>query len=711
MELADCGAACLAIVLEHLGRPVSLDEVRDITGSGREGVSALALVDAARWFGLRARGVRAEVEDLRDLPAGTLLFWDMSHFVVLERAGRRHVDLIDPAVGRRRVPLDAVGRSFTGVALLVEPGDAFQPGGRRSWNLRRHIEPILRHRSVLARVLTTSLLLRVFALGLPLLTGALVDRVVPRHDHSLLTVITASLGVMVGFNFLSTWLRGRLLLELRTYADEATTVGFLEHLVALPYTFHLRRSAGDLLTRLRSNSAVREILTTGALSALLDGAFVTLYLVLLVALSPVLAVVAVAFAVAQVTVLLAVRRRTHHLMSESLQAEAHTQGYAFQILSGMGTLKASGTEDRAVEAFANLFSDELSATVRRGALSALVDALTGALRLAAPMAVLVVGGELVLSGRLTLGTALAVNALAAGFLEPLSTLVTTGLSAQLLGSYLERLADVLDAPREQQGLDVRPPPALQGHIRADGVSFRYSQSGPLVVEEVSLDIGVGQTVGLVGRSGSGKTTLAHLLVGLYQPATGTVLHDGLDLATLDLRLVRRQLGVVTQDPYLFAVSIRDNIAFARPGLALEEVQQAASLAAIAADIDALPLGYDTVLADGGQSLSGGQRQRLALARALAGQPRVLLLDEATSHLDSVTEAAVYDALRTLPCTKIVVAHRLSTVASADLILVMEAGRIVEQGRHHDLLDRGGVYARLVDAQVGPRQRPRDDRGL
>jgi ABC-type bacteriocin/lantibiotic exporter with double-glycine peptidase domain len=697
------------MVLELFGKPVPFDEVRTVCGTGRDGTDALTLIEAAKYYGLDARGVRTEVEDLEALPAGTMLFWDLSHFVVLDRVKRGGIEVVDPALGRRFVRWDEVRRSYSGVALLLEPGAGFEAGGRRKHGMWRHIRPLLEQRTALRRAVTTSLLIRVLALGLPLLTAALVDRVVPTNDRGLLAVLAASLVFVVGFHFLTSWLRALLLLELRTRVDLRTTLGFLEHLVALPYTFHLNRSSGDLMMRLRSNSVVRELLTTTTLSALLDGAFATLYLVLLVLYSSTLGLLVLGLGVLQVVVLLLSRRATQRLASEGLRAEARSQGYAFQLLAGIGTLKSSGTEERAVDEFSRLFTDELDVALRRGRLSALVDSLTGALTIASPLVLLAVAGLLVLNGSISLGTALAINALAAGFLGPLATLVTTGLSIQVLTSYVERLNDVFDAPREQEGEDVAPAPALSGAISAEGISFKYAPLSPVVVDDVSVEVAPGQTIALVGRSGSGKTTLGHLLLGLYRPTGGRVLHDGLDLTSLEAKSVRTQFGVVTQDPYLFATSLRDNIAFGDPALSLDDVREAARMACVDEDIEAMPLRYDTVLSDAGASLSGGQRQRVALARALASRPKVLLLDEATSHLDAVTEAAVHQNLTDLGCTTVVVAHRLSTVVHADLILVVERGRVVERGTHAALLKRQGAYHALVTGQLSERDAPETPR--
>ena len=354
------------------------------------------------------------------------------------------------------------------------------------------------------RVLVTSLLMRVFALALPLLTAVLVDRVVGSGDAQLLLVVSLAGLAMVVYHVLAGWLRAHLLLELRTHLDAQLALGFVSHLVSLPYAFFLKRSAGDLLMRLRSNSIVRDFLTTGAIAALLDGALVGLYLVLLLLIDWSLGLLVLAIGCAQVIVLAVSGARTRRLMAASLEVEARSGSYLYQLLSGIETLKAAGVEQRGVEHWANLFAAEINASLARGRLSATVEALMGGVRLAGPLAILGFGGAQVLAGQLSLGTLLALSALAAGFLEPLAMLVATGLQMQLLGSYMARINDVLDTPREQRGQAVRAAEALRGHIQAEAVSFRYSPLAPLVVCDVSLEILPGQKVAIVGRSGLGQ---------------------------------------------------------------------------------------------------------------------------------------------------------------------------------------------------------------
>jgi ATP-binding cassette subfamily B protein len=700
VELADCGAACLAMVLAYHGRHVPLKEVRDVTGTGRGGVDAGGLVQAAQHYGLDARGVKADIDDLRHLPAGSILHWDFTHFVVFERVRRGQVEVVDPAAGRLRVPLSRVGRSYTGVAVVLEPTADLTRSGPGPSGLLRYLRPILGQSRLLRRVLATSALLRIFALAVPGLTAVVVNRVVPDGDRSLLAVVGAAAGLMVLYHFLTSFLRAHLLLRLRTHLDLQLTQGFMRHLVDLPYAFFLSRSSGDLMMRLRSNSTVREILTTGAISTVLDGGLVVAYLVMLLAVSPSMGLLALALGSLQAGVLVAARHRNRQLMAEALHTEALSQSYVYEMLSGIEVLKAGGVEHRAVASWSNLFVDEVNVALRRGRLDALVETVMGALRLVSPLALLLLGASRVLSGDLRLGTMLALVTLAAGFLEPLAALVTTGLDVQRLGSYLDRVNDVLDTPKEQAGRETVRPGILTGHVVADSVSFRYSSLGPLAVQDASLQIRPGQTVAIVGRSGSGKSTFAHILLGLYEPDAGRVLYDGQDLAGLDVRSVRAQLGIVTQNAYVFGSTIRGNIALADPTLPLADIQRAAELACIHDDVMSMPLGYDTLLVDAGASLSGGQRQRIAIARALVQRPSIVLLDEATSALDSITEGQIYENLATLGCTVVVIAHRLSTIRRADVIAVMQGGRIVETGAHADLMARRGHYAELVGAQPG-----------
>ena len=386
-------------------------------------------------------------------------------------------------------------------------------------------------------------------------------------------------------------------------------------------------------------------------------------------------------------------------MSQDLEAQSKSQAYLVQMLAGIETLKLSGTEHRAIEHWSNLFVNELNASLKQGRLSALIDSLKQLLQTCSPLLLLGYGAMIVMRGEMSLGTMLAINALSIGFLMPLSVLVESALQLQLLRSYTERLDDVMLCEPEQDRQRVNAAPRFKGHIELNHVSFRYNSNSPMAVEELSLTIEAGSCVAIVGSSGSGKSTLIALLLGLYQPSQGSIYYDGHRLSELDLRTVRRQIGVVPQRPYLFSGSLYDNIALVNPQVPRECIVAAARAACIHDDIEAMPMSYESLIAAGGSSLSGGQNQRIVLARALTHQPAMLILDEATSALDSKTESTVMANLQALHCTRIIIAHRLSTVANADQIIVMDKGRIMETGTHEQLLARGRIYRDLVAAQA------------
>jgi ABC-type bacteriocin/lantibiotic exporter with double-glycine peptidase domain len=696
---SECGMASLAMVLNFYGKAVRIEELRQIHVTDRSGMTAQDILTLGRYYGLRGRGVSLEVEEMELLDRGAILHWNFDHFVVFEKLDGKTVHIVDPAGGRRRVTLEQVRRSFTGVALLLEPSDEFEPSASREKRTWWYVKQLLSHTGLWSRIIVTSLLLQIFFLSVPVLTGAIVDRIVPRTDYHLLLVVGGGMLSVLVFQFLSNFIRAHLLLELRTRFDIRMTLGFVDHLLELPYSFFQNRTVGDLLIRLGSTSAIRQLLTSGALSALVDGAFVTLYLFLLLLASPLMGAVVLVLGFVQVTLFLFSRRRRKELMAQELETTTRSSAYTVQVLAGIETLKAMGREDRALQHWTNLYVDNLNASLSRGRLGALMDGLTSALRFASPLIVLCLGALQVLGEQLTLGTMLMLNALAAGFLSPLSSLVSTAMELQLVENYAERLDDVFNTPVEQDRSKPKRAMTVKGRIELDGVGFRYGALGPLVVQDVSIRVEPGQFVALVGKTGSGKSTLASLLAGLYIPTAGRILYDGVDLSELDLRSIRQQLGIVTQRPYLFNQSIRQNIAASDPTVALDVVVDAAKRACIHDEILQMPLGYNTILQEGGGSVSGGQRQRIALARALMSNPAILLLDEATSSLDAVTEKNVQAQLARVKCTRIVIAHRLSTVAEADLLLVLDQGRVIEHGTHRELLSRGGAYQTLVSAQM------------
>lgn len=699
-QFADCGPACLTMVFGYHGLELPLERVRQDCGVSRHGSSATALLEAARNQGLLARGVKlSDLDQLRYLPPASILHWAFTHFVVLESFDGETAVIVDPARGRVRVGREQLDRAFTGVALTFEPTAQFSRSAGESGKLLRYFRALLGDREVVKQVLVVSLALQVFALGLPLLTGVLVDRVIPRADHDLLWVLLAGVLLLVGFRFVCSLLRGHLLLHLRTRLDSVLTFNFLNHLTALPFAFFDTRKSGDLIVRMNSNRSVRDILTSSTLSAVLDGGMILLALLMLLFGSVQLALLVLLLASLEIVVFGFTRRRYQDLHLEQLSAQGRAQSLQIQMLSGMESIKTCGQERVAGDRWGDAYVDELNVTLKQGRLQAWTDAIRDALGILAPLAFLVIGGFMVLAGQLSLGLLLAMSMLANNVLQPLKKLLDTGYDLARLKSYLQRIDDVFSSETERAGRAWNAPPRLTGEVRVEDLSFRYSASGPLVLKQVSFAVEPGGFVAIVGPSGSGKSTLARMLAGLYSPQSGRIVYDGHDLMDLDLESVRQQMGIVTQQPFLFDGSIREYIAFGDADAPLDKVVQAACAAAIHDDIEQLPRGYNTQIGDGSGGLSGGQRQRLAIARALFNLPSMLVLDEATSALDTVTEKRVYEHIKGLrQTTRIVIAHRLSTIRQADVIVVLNQGELVEMGTDEELMARPGMYRKLVSAQ-------------
>lgn len=701
MSQVECGLTCLAMVLSYYGRRTSVSELRTKYGVGRDGASARSIVKAARDYGMRVRAISLQKNDFSHVRLPAIVHWQFNHYIVVERWRQKYVDIVDPSGGRKRVTEEEFDNSFTGIIILLEPGQSFKREAPvSSLTLKSYVLGTIRQApGTILQVLVTSVLLQMLGLAFPLLTKVVVDQIIPTRMDSALFVLGIGMLMLLCSQSVVTLLREWLLVYLRSRIDVHLMLGFFEHLLTLPYTFFQQRSSGDLLARVGSNATIRDTISNQMIAALLDSSMVTLYLLILLMQSTPFGLLTLSLGMVQVILTILTARPITHLASQELTAQGKSQGYMAEALTGIATLKAAGAEYSAYERWSNLFFDQLNVSIRRSYLVAVVGAVLTAVRLFSPLSLLWLGAVQVLNGSMTIGTMLALNALAVAFLDPLAALVNRGQQLQMVQAHLERLGDIMTSAPEQDPQNVNMPPRLSGHIRVDKVSFQYAPDAPKVLHSIGVVIKAGQKVAIVGRTGSGKSTLGRLLLGLYIPTGGEIYYDTMPLSLLHLQEVRRQFGVVLQDATIFSGTILQNIMLNNPAMSKEQVMKAAQIAALDEDVARMPMGYETYVSEGGSALSGGQRQRLAIARAVANQPSILLLDEATSSLDVGTERKVAQNLQQFPCTQIIIAHRLSTVRHADVILVMEQGTIVERGTHDELLQHNGYYAHLIQQQM------------
>jgi ATP-binding cassette, subfamily B, bacterial len=699
-QVSDCGPACLVMTLRHHGVDVTLDEIRARVSAGRNGASARSLLDLAREHGVNGRGVRTDVEGLRLLAPGTILFWNFNHFVVLERATHAYIDVVDPAFGRRRLSRDTVAKSFTGVALEFQPpiGERLRPlpggaGGASPWRQLRHFLPRGRE---LAGIGTLSTILMGFEFVLPVTLSFLIGHVLAHRLRHTLWLTAAVLGV-VGVVFLATQLtRAFALTRRQSVIEKRMTWGVMEHLTSLPYDFFTLHSSGDLAMRVRTSSTLNQVLSLSALSAAFDSILIVGYLVAILLVNAVLASVVIAMIAVQLGVMALTWRRQVRLSHEVLERQTRAQNELVELLESITTLKAAGIEGAAAERWSHALVREVNKRLTARRSLSVSTAVSRTLQFAAPIIVVVIGVARVLSGQGSVGGTLAFMALTTALFSPLEGVFDTAAQLAAVRPALARLDDVLRAEPEPRGLPVAmAEPGKAVAIRVEGVSFSYRGASLPALADVELNIRPGEFTAVLGRSGSGKSTLGMLLAGLYAPDSGIIRIDGEDLALLDRPGYRRQIGYINQNAHLIGASIRDNVVFGITKVDQADLIEAVRLAHIHEEIAALPMGYETLVNPGGHGLSGGQRQRIVLARALARKPRLLILDEATSALDPALEEEIFLGLMEVGITVVAIAHRLTVLDRADQVLVVRDGRIVESGPPTSLRAAGGEFLCLT----------------
>ncbi|MFE0363160.1 NHLP family bacteriocin export ABC transporter peptidase/permease/ATPase subunit [Streptomyces griseoaurantiacus] len=702
MEAVECGAASLAMVLGHYGRHVPLEELRIACGVSRDGSRASNLLKAARSYGLTAKGMQMDTAALAEVAAPAVLFWEFNHYVVYDgtgrRFGRRGVFVNDPGKGRRFVPREDFDTSFTGVVLVMEPGENFRKGGRRPGVFGALPARLRGTAGTLPAAVLASLLLVVVGAAVPALSRTYIDTFLIGGQTSPLGVLFTSMAACVLLTVVLTWLQQANLLRGRLISSTLSSARFLRHLLRLPVTFFAQRSPGDLVQRLGSNDAVAETLARDLAAAGVDAVVVVLYALLLYTYDPQLTAVGIGVALLNVVAMRVVVRlratRTAKLRADT----ARLTNTAYTGLQLIETMKATGGEDGYFRTWAGQHATTLEEQQRLGVPSAWLGVVAPTLATLNSALILWIGGLRAVEGHLSVGLLVAFQALVARFTAPLTRLNGVAGRVQDFAADVARLKDVESfraEPLHTRGADGASTRRLQGHVELENVSFGYSPLDAPLLTGFDLSVGPGRQVALVGGSGSGKSTVSRLIAGLYAPWEGVIRIDGRRLEDIPRGALAASVSFVDQDVFLFEGSVRDNVALWDPSVPDEAVVAALRDAALYDVVARRPGGVHSRVEQDGRNFSGGQRQRLEIARALVRDPSILVLDEVTSALDAETEQIVMDNLRRRGCACVVIAHRLSTVRDSDEIVVLERGTVVERGRHTDLLAAGGTYAALV----------------
>ena len=702
----DCGAACFAMVCRHFGRVVSLSRIRELCHTAHDGTSLRGLVAAAAEVGLAARALKVSRQHLADMPLPAICHYEGNHWLVVYRVDDRFVYLADPARSKLRLTHEEFLAKWTGYAALFDyvagPAPELPPPAGIGW-----LWPfVAEHRSNLGLAAGLAMLASLLGLLFPVITQFVVDQVIVGRDLELLAVVVPAMLAALVFLLLANLIQQYLLSFIAVRIDSSVLDFLTRRLLALPMRYFQSRRTGDIQRRLDGARHLRQFVVEQGVDGLLASIQLIGCVLLMVLYSPALAGLYLLAAPLYAALMLYSRRVLRPLYADLEAAHGRYASHQIDAVKGIEAVKAAAAEQGFRDAMLAQFLEVSRKQFRGNFVIMAYQSALQAVGLLTTVLFLWAGAHAVVRGEFTVGAFVAFSSLMAMASSAVLRALGTWDGLQIMAVLLERLNDVIE-PEPEQGRDrsrLRPVPSLEGHIELRGIGLRYG--GPEsaeVLSGISFEIPAGKTWALVGRSGCGKTSLVKLIAGLLPPSSGRILFDRMDSADLNHRDLRRQIGFVLQDNHLFDQSIARNIAFGDPEPDPERVRRAAQMANAHDFIERLPLGYETRVGETGLALSGGQRQRIAIARAIYHDPAILIFDEATSALDTESERAIQKNLGELTRgrTCLVIAHRLSTIRDADRILVMDGGRIAEQGSHDELIERRGLYFYLCSQQLGP----------
>ncbi len=698
----DTGIACLVIICRLHGIPADHGRLRhQFCDNGIAGTAEI--IRAAKSLGLKAREVKSDWQRLGHTPLPAMALHKDRRYFILARMKANKILVQDPLEqGPILLDQQALQIIWTGILILFArrpniPRD-LQPFGF-SW----FIPSVLKYRKYFVEVLLASFFIQLFALVTPLFFQVIIDKVLVHRGLTTLDVLAAGLFLVYLFEVFLSGLRNYVFSHTTNRIDVTLGADLYRHLLRLPLGYFEARRVGDTVARVREIESIRNFITGSTVTLVVDLLFTVVFLAVMYIYSPVLLCVVLGAIPCYVALAFFVTPLLRARLDEKFTRGAENHAFLVESISGIETLKANAVEPRNQRRWEDQLAAYVKTSFRAAHLGNVTTQAASFINKITILLILWLGARQVIRGDLSVGQLVAFNMLAARASSPVLRLVQLWQDFQQAGISVRRLGDILDAvPEPAQSSDRTSLTTIEGRIIFEDVSFRYRPDGPEVLRNISLHIRPGEIVGIVGRSGCGKSTLAKLVQRLHVPLSGRVLVDGVDIAAVDTLWLRRHIGVVLQENFLFNRTVRENIALANPAVPVELVMLAAKLSGAHEFIMELPGNYDAMIGEKGSTLSGGQRQRLAIARALVTNPRILILDEATSALDYESECIIHRNMRHI-CrgrTVIIIAHRLSAVINANRIIVMEKGRIVEEGTHKALMERNQYYAGLYARQAG-----------
>lgn len=677
-EAAECGLACLAMVAAHHGHRVNIGGLRRQFPVSMKGATLAQLMEIASRLDLAPRPLRLELDEIDKLATPSILHWDLNHFVVLERVDARAITILDPASGRREIPMGLVSKHFTGVALELTPTADFKPiDARVTIQLSDLWGRLVNFRGAFVQLMLLSLLLQMTALALPFFMQLMIDEAIGQSDSNLVMLLLAGFGLVYAVNIVIKALRSWVVLTLGQMISFQLGGNIVRHMLQLPTRYFESRHVGDLMSRLGSIGPIQSILTQGIVNALIDALLAITTLVVMALISIPLMIITVAttflYIIFRTAIYPAIRRRTE----EELIADAHEDTYTMETMRSMRAIKLHVNEAVREAGWRNRYADVITASYRTETYRIWSRLAEGFITNGQFLVLVAIAAQAVIANEMTIGVMLAFLAYRASFMDSATSLIDHAERWRLLSVHLERLSDIVSERREDV-VHTMPREQLLAApaIMIEDLTFGYDRDQKPVFSNLSFAIPAGSFVAIIGESGAGKSTLMRILLGLMKPQSGRLLIDGQPLGPSNTCNWRSRISAVLQDDHLLSGTLADNICFFSDKADMKDIELAARMARIHDTIMAMPMGYQSLIGDMGNALSAGQRQRILLARALYRDPDAIFLDEGTANLDEDNEAAIADMLAKLPITRVAITHRPALVERADIVLRMIDGQMV-----------------------------------
>ena len=702
LEALECGAASLTMIMHYYHKWIPLEQARVDCDVSTDGSSAKNIMVAARSYGMEAKAWRLEPEDLlEEGPFPCIIHWGFNHFVVLCGFKGKKAVLNDPARGRVTVDWEEFDKEFTGVCITIEPGENYQPSGKRKTVFSYAKDRMRGTAAAVAFVVITTTISSLFGIISPIFNRIFLDRLLTGANPGwLLPFMLAFCGVILIVVIVS-WISATYSLKIQGKMSAVGSSSYLWKVLRLPMQFFTQRLSQDIADRQSTNASIAGTLVNTFAPLLLHAAMMVFYLIVMIRYSWLLSLIGVGAIILNLAVSALITSKRVNITRVQQRDNAKLSSATMSGVRMIETIKASGAENGFFGQWAGYQASVNKQNVSYTRLDLFMGTIPTAITTFANLAVLGLGVMLVIRGQFTIGMVMAFQGFLSSFMSPATSLIAAGQSLQEMITQMERVDDVMSyredpcfAPREKKG-DYEK---LTGNIELKDVTFGYSRLGTPLITDFSLSIKPGQKIAIVGRSGCGKSTLAKLISGLYQPWSGSITFDGVPIGEIDRDVFTGSVSVIDQDITLFEDTISENIRMWDDSIENFEVILAARDAGIYDDIMVREGGFSHKLLDGGRDLSGGQRQRLEIARALSQDPTICIMDEATSALDAKTEYDVVRSISERGITCIVIAHRLSTIRDCDEIIVLDKGKIVERGTHEELSAKEGYYASLVKSE-------------